>query len=163
MTAGPLEEGDPSLHWPALVDPVHNLDWREDPKGACPKVEPRFSTKTIAEGAQGFQGGMDFYLPLIGQPRISEVHALRAPVRTEQGNHGIYIPADEWQETYGGNVFVVDEVTGWMYVLRGETLERIPEVASRRRREELSPSIMPRAPGRGQDCKPPQLGIPQYQ
>ena len=64
-------------------------------------------------------------------------------MRTEQGNPGIYIQADEWQETYGGNVFVVDEVTGWMYVLRGDTLERIPEVASCRRREELSPSVTP--------------------
>ena len=62
MTAGPLEEGDPSLHWPALVDPAHNLDQREDPKGARPKVGPRFSTQTIAEEAQGCQGGTDFYI-----------------------------------------------------------------------------------------------------
>ena len=60
---------------------------------------------------------------------------------TEQGNPGIYIQADEWQETYRGNVFVVDEVTGRMYVLRGDTLERIPEVASCRRRDELSLSV----------------------
>ena len=136
VMAGPPEEGDPSLHRPALVDPAHNLDWREDPKGARHKAGPRFSTQTIAEEAQEFQGGTDFYLPLIGQPRISEVRAWRAPVRTEQGNPRIYIQADEWQETYGGNVFVVDEVTGRMYVLRGDTLERIPEVASRRRRDE---------------------------
>ena len=37
VTAGPPEEGDPSLHRPALVDPAHNLDWREDSRGACPK------------------------------------------------------------------------------------------------------------------------------
>ena len=34
VTAGPPEEGDLSLHRLALVDPAHNLDWREDPKGA---------------------------------------------------------------------------------------------------------------------------------
>ena len=51
VTAGPPEEGDPSLHWPALVDPAHNLDRREDPRGACPKVRPRFSTQMIAEEA----------------------------------------------------------------------------------------------------------------
>ena len=147
VTAGPPEEGDPSLHRPVLVDPAHSLDRREDPKRARPKVGPRFSTQTIAEEAQGSQGGTDFYLPLLGQPRISEVRAWRAPVRTEQGNPGIYIQADEWQETYGGNVFVVDEVIGQMYVLRGDTLERIPEVASHRRRDELSPSVTPRAPG----------------
>ena len=28
VTAGPPEEGDLSLHRPALVDPAHNLDWR---------------------------------------------------------------------------------------------------------------------------------------
>ena len=54
VTAGPPEEGDPSLHRPVLVDPVHNLDQREDPRGAHPKVRPRFSTQTIAEEAQGF-------------------------------------------------------------------------------------------------------------
>ena len=157
MTAGPPEEGDPSLHRPALVDPAHNLDWREDPKGARPKARPGFSTQTIAEEAQGFQGGTDFYLPLIGQPRILEVCTWRAPVRTEQGNPGIYIQADEWQETYGGNVFVVDEVTGWMYVLKGDTLERIPEVASRRRRDELSPSVTPRAPWESAGLRTPAI------
>ena len=63
-TAGPPEEGDLSLHQPVLVDPVHSLDWREDPKGARPKVGPRFSTQTIAEEAKGSQGGTDFYLPV---------------------------------------------------------------------------------------------------
>ena len=72
VTAGPPEEGDLSLHQPVVVDPAHNLDQREDPRGARPKVVPRFSTQTIAEEAQGFQGGTDFYLPLIGQPRISK-------------------------------------------------------------------------------------------
>ena len=158
VTAGPPEEGDPSLHQPALVDPAHNLDQREDPKGARPKVGPRFSTQTIAEEAQGSQGGTDFYLPLIGQPRISEVRTWRAPVRTEQGNPGIYIQADEWQETYGGNVFVVDEVTGRMYVLRGDTLERIPEVASRRRRDELSPSVTPSVPRESAGLRTPAIG-----
>ena len=158
MTAGPPEEGDPSLHWPVLVDPAHNLDQREDPRGARPKVGLRFSTQTIAEEAHGFQGGTDFYLPLIGQLRISEVRTWRAPVHTEQGNPGIYIQANEWQETYGGNVFVVDEVTGRMYVLRGDTLERIPEVASRRRRDEHSPSVTPRVPGESAGSRTPAIG-----
>ena len=82
----------------------------------------------------------------------------RAPVHTEQGNPGIYIQADEWQETYGGNVFVVDEVTGRMYVLRGDTLERIPEVASRRRRDELSQSVTPQAPGESAGLRTPAIG-----
>ena len=79
-------------------------------------------------------------------------------MRTEQGNPGIYIQADEWQETYGGNVFVVDEVTGRMYVLRGDTLERIPEVASHRRRDELSPSVTPRVPEESAGLQTPAIG-----
>ena len=79
-------------------------------------------------------------------------------MRTEQGNPGIYIQADEWQETYGGNVFVVDEVTGRMYVLRGDALERIPEVASCRRREELSLSVTPRVPREGTGSRTPTIG-----
>ena len=149
-------EGSLSMsHRPALVDPAHNLDQRDDPRGARPKGGPRFSTQTIAEEAQGFQGGMDFYLPLIGQPNM---RMWRAPVCTEQGNPGIYIQADEWQETYRGNVFVVDEVTGQMYVLRGDTLERIPEVASHRRRDELSPSVTPCVPGESAGLQTPAIG-----
>ena len=79
-------------------------------------------------------------------------------MRTEQGNPGIYIQADEWQETYGGNVFVVDEVTGRMYVLRGNTLERIPEVASRRRRDDLSLSVAPRIPEESAGLRTPAVG-----
>ena len=129
------------------------------PEGARPKVGPRFSTQTIAEGVQGSQGGTDFYLPLLGQPRISEVACMEGTCGAlNRGNPGIYIQADEWQETYGGNVFVVDEVTGRMYVLRGDALERIPEVASRRRREEPSLSVTPRVPREGTGSHTPTIG-----
>ena len=49
---------------------------------------------------------------------------------------------------------------GRMYVLRGDALERIPEVASRRRRDELSPSDMPQLLGWEQDCEPYNLEHP---
>ena len=62
VTAGPSDEWDPNLHRPALVDLAHDLDQREAPEGARPKVGPRFSTQTIAEGVQGSQGG-DRFLP----------------------------------------------------------------------------------------------------
>ena len=51
----------------------------------------------------------------------------------------------------------MDEVTGRMYVLRGDTLERIPEVASCRRRDELSPSVTPRAPGERTGLQTPTM------
>ena len=63
VTADPPEEGDLSLHRPALVDPAHNLGQRENPRGARPKVGPRFSIQMIAEEAQGFQGGQIFTCP----------------------------------------------------------------------------------------------------
>ena len=53
---------------------------------------------------------------------------------------------------------MVDEVTGRMYVLRGDTLERIPEVASRRRRDELSPSVTLRVPGESAGLRTPAIG-----
>ena len=37
---------------------------------------------------------------------------------------------DQWQEKYGGNVYVVDEVTGRNYVMKGDVLERVLEIAS---------------------------------
>ena len=74
--------------------------------------------------------GTDFYLPLGGQPRISERKSWRAPIVTEQGNPGIYVQIDEWLPLYKGNIYVVDEVTGRMYLAKGEHLMQIAETAS---------------------------------
>ena len=43
---------------------------------------------------------------------------------TEQGNPGIYVQIDEWLPLYKGNVYVVDEVTGRMYLSRKTHLTR---------------------------------------
>ena len=40
---------------------------------------------------------------------------------TEQGNPGIYVQIDEWLPLYKGNIYVVDEVTGRMYLSKGST------------------------------------------
>ena len=62
---------------------------------------------------------------------------------TEQGNPGIYVQIDEWLPLYKGNIYVVDEVTGRMYLAKGEHLMRIAETASHRpfQDQELSPDI----------------------
>ena len=49
---------------------------------------------------------------------------------TEQGNPGIYVQIDEWLPLYKGNIYVVDEVTGRMYLSKGEHLMRIAGTAS---------------------------------
>ena len=100
---------------------------------------------------------MDFYLPLVGQPRVSEVRSWRAPIQTEQGNPGVYVQINEWQERYGGNVYVVDEVTGRMYVMKGDVLERVPEIASRQRREEDEISTPSQPHRRGADRGAPEV------
>ena len=51
---------------------------------------------------------------------------------TEQGNPGIYVQIDEWLPLYKGNIYVVDEVTGRMYLSKGEHVMRIAETASHR-------------------------------
>ena len=79
---------------------------------------------------------MDFYLPLPGQPRITELHSWRAPIRMEQGNEGIYVRIDEWKDTYGTNVYVIDEVTGRIYADIGGDLKRIQVICSHRKRDE---------------------------
>ena len=157
VTAGPPEEEDPSLHRPTLADATYDLDRRPRSEGARPKAGPRFSTQTIGEEEGVLRGGADFYLPLPGQPRVSEVRSWRAPIRTEQGNPGVYVQIDEWQERYGGNVYVVDEVTGRIYVMKGDLLERVPEVESRRRREDAEVSTPFRSQGRGGDMGTPEI------
>ena len=92
--------------------------------------------------------GTDFYLPLGGQPRISERKSWRAPVVTEQGNPGIYVQIDEWMPLYKGNVNVLDEVTGRMYLSKGEHLMRIAETASHRPFQDHELSISRHIPDR---------------
>ena len=157
ITAGPPEEEDPSLHRPALADATCDLDRRLRNEGARPKSGSRFSTQTIAEEARVLKRGADFYLPLPGQPRVSEVRSWRAPIQTEQGNPGVYVQIDEWQERYGGNVYVVDEVTGRIYVMKEDLLERVPKIASRQRREDGEMSIPFRSQGRGVDTGTPEI------
>ena len=109
-------------------------------RGARPKVAGPLTTQTIQKEAKAASTeervlqvrGTDFYLPLGGQPRISERKSWRAPVVTEQGNPGIYIQIDEWLPLYKGNIYVVDEVTGRMYLSKGEHLMWIAETASHR-------------------------------
>ena len=51
---------------------------------------------------------------------------------TEQWNPGIYVQIDEWLPLYKGNIYVVEEVTGRMYLAKGEHLMQIAETASHR-------------------------------
>ena len=65
---------------------------------------------------------------------------------------------DKWRERYGGNVYMVDEVTGRIYVMKGDLLERVPEVASRQRREDDVVTTPFRSQGGGGGT-----GIPEIQ
>ena len=136
MAEGPGEQSQ-SLFRPPMSDPEVDLEcWR----GARPKVTGPQMTQTKKEEAKAASTeehvlqvrGTDFYLPLGGQPRISERKSWRAPIVTEQGNPGIYVQIDEWLPLYKGNIYVVDEVMGRMYLAKGEHLMRIGETASHR-------------------------------
>ena len=116
MAEEPSEQTQ-SLFRPPMSDP--ELDLERQP-GARPKVAGPLTTQTIHEEARAAPTeqralevrGTDFYLPLGGQPRISERKSWRALIVTEQGNPGIYVQIDEWLPLYKGNIYVVDEVTG---------------------------------------------------
>ena len=134
MAEGPGEQSQ-SLFRPPMSDPEVDLECR---RGARPKVAESQKTQTKKEEAQAASTeerllqvwGADFYLPLGGKPRISERKSWRAPIVTKQGNPGIYVQIDEWLPLYKGNIYVVDEVTGRMYLAKGEHLMRIAETAS---------------------------------
>ena len=138
------EEGEkPTLHRPEVVEPPEVFQ-RSGAKGARPKDKVRYNTRTIREEwesrSQGdrhpFEIRTDFYLPIPGQPRITELHSWRAPICMEQGNEGIYVRINEWRDTYGTNVYVIDEVTGRIYADVGGELRRIPVICSHRKRDE---------------------------
>ena len=119
---------------------VENPETTAGAVGVRPKVAESQTTQTKKEEAKAASTeepvlkvwGTDFYLPLGGQPRISERKSWRAPIVTQQGNPGIYVQIDEWLPLYKGNIYVVDEVTGRMYLAKGEHLIQIAETASHR-------------------------------
>ena len=136
MAEGPGEQSQ-SLFRPPMSDPEVDL---ERQRGTRPRVAGPPATQIIPEEGKAASTkervlqvqGTDFYLPLGGQPRISERKSWRAPIVTEQGNPGIYVQIDEWLPLYKGNIYVVDEVTGRMYLLKGGHLMWIAETASHR-------------------------------
>ena len=165
MAEGPGEQSQ-NLFRPPMSDPEVDLERR---RGARPKVTgsqttqtKKGETKPASAEEQVLQvWGTDFYLPLGGQPRISERKSWRAPIVTEQGNPGIYVQIDEWLPLYKGNIYVVDEVTGRMYLAKGELLMRIAETASHRPFQDHELSMSRHIPEReyfGQGGQEPPLG-----
>ena len=149
----------PSLNRPAMSNVTVDIERRG---GARPRDEPVYTTRTIREEIQEAAtedraaklAGTDFYLPLTGQPRISQMRSWRGPVTTEQGNPGIYVQIDEWLPLYKGNVYVVDEVTGRMYLSKKSHLMRIPEMASHRPMQDHELSVSRHIPERETDPTP---------
>ena len=149
----------PNLNRPPMSDLTVDIECRG---GARPRGDPVYTTQTIGEEVQQATSedrvaqltGADFYLPLAGQPRISQMRSWRGPVVTEQGNPGIYVQIDEWLPLYKGNVYVVDEVTGRMYLSKKSHLMRIPEVASHRPMEDHELSVSWHIPERETDVMP---------
>ena len=165
MAEGPGEQSQ-SLFRPPMSDPEVDLEGR---RGARPKVTGPQITQTKKEEARATSTGehalqvrgIDFYLPLGGQPRISERKSWRAPIVTEQGNPGIYVQIDEWLPLYKGNIYVVDEVTGRMYLAKGEHLMWIAETASHHPFQDHELSMSRNVPEReyfGQGGQEPPLG-----
>ena len=166
MAEGPGEQSQ-SLFRPPMSDPEVDLERR---RGARPKVAGPQTTQTKKEEARAASieehvlqlRGTDFYLPLGGQPRISERKSWRASVVTEQGNPGIYVQIDEWLPLYKGNIYVVDEVTGRMYLSKGEHLMRIAETASHRPFQDHELSMSQHVPEQeylSQGGQEPPLGL----
>ena len=52
---------------------------------------------------------------------------------------------------------MVDEVMGRIYVLRGDIMERVPEVASRQRREDTEMSTMHRSREKALEPRTPEI------
>ena len=128
------DDENPSLHQPKVVEPP-DIFQKHSGQAAHPKTFSQYSTRTMAEElgyATGGEGNpmeleVNFHLPLPGQPCLTDVHTLRAPALTEQGNRAIYVQIDEWINRYGTNIFIVDEITGRMYAEVGGKLHSIPD------------------------------------
>ena len=152
-TVGGGEAENQTLARPPMKNPTTDIERRG---GARSKRGPTYTTQTIQEEARAARTedearqlrGTNFYLPIVGQPRISQLRSWRGPVLTDQGNPGVYVQIEEWLSLYNTNLFVVDEITGRMYACRGKKLEAIPEVASHRPMEDHELSASKNVPER---------------
>ena len=87
------DDENPSLHQPEVVEPP-DIFQKPSGQGVHPKTFSQYSTRTMAEElgyATGGEGNpmevkINFHLPLPEQPRLTDVHAWRAPALTKQGN-----------------------------------------------------------------------------
>ena len=163
-TVGGGEAENQTLARPPMKNPTMDIERRG---GARPKRGPTYTTQTIQEEARAARtedearqlGGTNFYLPIVGQPRISQLRSWRGPVLTDQGNLGVYVQIEEWLALYHTNLFVVDKITGRMYACRGERLEAIPELASHRPMEDHELSASKNVPEREDGgIHPPSAG-----
>ena len=151
-----------------MSDLTVDIERRE---GARPRGEPVFTTGTIGEEVRQAASkeraiqltGADFYLPLAGQPHISQMRSWRGPIVTEEGNPGIYVQIDEWLPLYKGNVYVVNEVTGRMYLSKKSHLMRIPEMASHKPMEDHELSMSRHIPERETSVMPREKGDQELQ
>ena len=162
-TVGGEEPENQTLARPPMKNPTMDIERR---RGARPKRGPTYTTQTIQEEARAAQTedkahqlrGTNFFLPIVGQPRISQVRSWRGPVITDQGNPGVYVQIEEWLGVYQTNLFVVDEITGRMYACRGENLEVIPELASHRPMEDHELGASKNVPEK-EDGRPHQVSV----
>ena len=140
MAEGPGEQSQ-SLFRPPMSNPEVDLECR---RGARPKVVGPLTTQTIQEEAKAAS---------------TKEHVL--PIMTEQGNPGIYLQIDEWLPLYKENIYVVDEITGRMYLSKGEHLMQIAETASHRPFQDHELSMSRHIPEQeyfGQGDQEPPLG-----
>ena len=122
MAEEPGEQSQ-SLFRPPMSDPELDLERQQ---GARPKVAGPLTTQTIQEEARAASTeehalrlrGTDFYLPLGGQPRISERKSWRALIVMEQGNPGIYF------QILSGCLCIKVIFMLWMRLLVGCTSQR---------------------------------------
>ena len=125
MAEGPGEQSQ-SLFRPPMSDPEVDLERR---RGARSKVAESQTTQTKKEEAKA-ASTEEPVLQVRGTDFREKV--LEGPHCDRTRNPGIYVQIDEWLPLYKGNIYVVDEVTGRMYLAKGEHLMRIAETASHR-------------------------------
>ena len=137
MAEGPGEQSQ-SLFRPPMSDPEMDL---EHQRGARPKSNrvtgnPKLKSRKLKQSPQRSRhsrcGEQIFIYHWEANPGFLKESLGGHPLWTEQGNPGIYVQIDEWLPLYKGNIYVVDEVTGRMYLAKGEHLMWIAETASHR-------------------------------
>ena len=85
---------------------------------------------TTVTGGSPRNPGFDLYLPIGGGMAITQMSAWYVPDKSPEGHSMVQVMFDLWKTKYGTSFYIIDTVTGQVYISKDGKITAIPEKCS---------------------------------